>query len=71
MNCEMNRRSKCNTTCRVSLSSSPEVVVVSGFPVELAVGVANSGEDAGGVELTLTHPYSMTFLRAKIGRAHV
>ncbi|XP_046876133.1 integrin alpha-X-like isoform X2 [Hypomesus transpacificus] len=56
----------CIPDLQVSVNfTSPEVVVVSGFPVELAVGVANSGEDAGGVELTLTHPYSMTFLRAK------
>ncbi|XP_062342329.1 integrin alpha-X-like [Osmerus eperlanus] len=56
----------CIPDLKVSVNfTSPEVVVVSRFPVELAVGVANSGEDAEGVELTLTHPSSITFLRAK------
>ncbi|XP_071193519.1 integrin alpha-X-like isoform X2 [Salvelinus alpinus] len=45
--------------------TSPEVVCSQGFPVEVSVEVANSGEDSSEAELTLVHPSSIPFVRAK------
>uniref|UniRef100_A0A4W5QM58 Integrin alpha second immunoglobulin-like domain-containing protein n=1 Tax=Hucho hucho TaxID=62062 RepID=A0A4W5QM58_9TELE len=45
--------------------TSPKVVCSQGFPVEVSVEVANSGEDSSEAELTLVHPSSIPFVRAK------
>uniref|UniRef100_A0A8C8CI99 VWFA domain-containing protein n=1 Tax=Oncorhynchus tshawytscha TaxID=74940 RepID=A0A8C8CI99_ONCTS len=41
--------------------TSPEVVCSEGFPIEVEVEVANSGEDSSEAELTLVHPSSIPF----------
>lgn len=56
----------CVPDLQVSVNfTSPEVISSPGFPVELAVEVRNSGEDASGTNLTVMHPSSISFHRAK------
>ncbi|KAM6970578.1 integrin alpha-X-like [Aplochiton taeniatus] len=45
--------------------TSPEVLRSPGFSVDLSVEVANRGEDSSETVLTVVHPTSITFLRAK------